>query len=290
MKLAILILAHNKPKQLAFLLSKLKHPNVDVFLHLDKYSDKNLFQNAFKTYNVKPKYISQKEHIVYSSIRYIYASLDLMREAYCQDYQYFCLISGQDLPLKPVEGILDFYSKNQVFSFIEYQKFPIERLPYNGATRYEFYNFLVNGKMETLFPWNKIEHQMSFKGKLLNMLLSVRSGFRFFRAYPLSFKPFYSSQWWNMNRDAMCYLLDFIDQNPKFLKYHKHVLHPEEMFFQTILLNQSKLNIINNNLRYIEWKVGNKHPELLQFDDLDTIRLQTDAIFARKFTLDENQL
>lgn len=290
MKLAILILAHNKPKQLAYLLSLLKHPDVGVFLHLDKRSDQKAFETAFIAYNVKPRYITQKEHIIYSSIRYIYASLDLMREAYRQNYEYYCLISGQDLPLKPIEDIISFFEANKERNYIEYKAFPVERLPYGGATRYEYYNYLIGEKMETLFPWKKITHNMSFQGKILNFLLSIRSGFKYHRTYPLQMDPYYSSQWWNINRNAMQVLLNFADKNPGFLGYHKHALHPEEMFFQTILLNQPELQIVNDNLRYIEWKAGNKHPEQLQINHLDKISLQTDAIFARKFTLDENQL
>lgn len=60
---------------------------------------------------------------------------------------------------------------------------------------------------------------------------------------------------------------------------------PDELFFQTALAN-SALPIVNKNLRYIHWTLGDHSPKTLTVKDYDAIT-QSDAFFARKF--DANQ-
>lgn len=86
-----------------------------------------------------------------------------------------------------------------------------------------------------------------------------------------------------MSREAIAYILRFIEDNHKYIKFHKRALHPEEMFFQSILLNNKSFQnkIINDNLRYIRWVKGNKHPELIDEQDLEPIH-KSNAFFARK--------
>jgi hypothetical protein len=54
------------------------------------------------------------------------------------------------------------------------------------------------------------------------------------------------------------------------------------MFFQSIVLNNSilKQKTTNNNLRYIKWINGKKHPEYI--DQKDIKKIEQDFLFARK--------
>ena len=286
MKIAFLVLAHKNPSQLVHLFKMLSHENTGIFLHLDKRVNDSEFIVEFEKNNVIPNFICRDQRIIYSSIRYIYATLKILKEAFDRGYDYFVLISGQDLPVKPISHIVDFFTANKDKSFIQYETIPCSNLGYMGYTRTRFYNFKVFNKMETLFPWNKIKHKMSWKGEILNTILWVRNFFKSERQFPLNMQPYYSSQWWNISRESVAYILSFLNDNPKYMRYHKNALHPEEMFFQSILINSSELKekIINDNLRYIKWEKGKKHPELLTEKDLAEAA-NTIAIFARKFNL-----
>jgi hypothetical protein len=286
MKLAILILAHKNPKQLAHLVKSLSHSETAIFIHLDAKSNRNEFQTEFDLQSVLPEYMIQKIDIVYSSITYIEATLILMKEAISQGCNYFVLLSGLDMPLKPIQHIVDFFKTNQEKDYFDFTPIPYTKLGYQGRTRTDFYNFKVRNQMETLFPPKQIEHQMSWKGKLLNYWLLIINRGKTLRTFPMGHQPYYSSQWWNLSLESVNYIIDFIEKNPAYYKWYQKALHPEEMFFQTILLNSPRKNFAeNNNLRHIRWKEGKKHPELIDISELAQISQSTDALFARKFDL-----
>ena len=99
-------------------------------------------------------------------------------------------------------------------------------------------------------------------------------------------KPFAGSAWWTLSYEAIEYIILKIDKNPKILSYFKRVILPEEIFFQTILLNSPLKNTtVNNNLRYIPWEKGTPHPKILKVSDFNEI-INQDNFFARKFDLD----
>jgi hypothetical protein len=58
---------------------------------------------------------------------------------------------------------------------------------------------------------------------------------------------------------------------------------PDEIFFQTVLMNSPYKNgIIYDNLRYIIWSPGSRHPATLNiryFEDF----MNSNKLFARKF-------
>lgn len=284
MKIAFLILAHKSPSLLSNLINQLQYPENGIFVHLDKRCNADEFTKLFNKNHLKIDYIIQTQKIVYSSITYIHATLNLIQEAYNSNFDYFILISGQDLPIKSSEYIQDFFTMNNNINYIKYTPFPVTGLTYNGLMRIKFYSYRILNRMETYFPWKERNHKLSKKGYLLNLFLWLKTLGKGTREFPLKMKPYYSSQWWNMSREAIAYILKFIEYNPEYLDYHKNALHPEEMFFQSILLNadEFKDKIINDNLRFIRWYKGNKHPEVINEQDIEAIK-KSNAIFARKF-------
>jgi hypothetical protein len=58
---------------------------------------------------------------------------------------------------------------------------------------------------------------------------------------------------------------------------------PDETFFQTVLMNSPYKNRISyDNLRYITWPPGSRHPMTLDRRDFDTF-MDSNKLFARKF-------
>jgi hypothetical protein len=59
---------------------------------------------------------------------------------------------------------------------------------------------------------------------------------------------------------------------------------PDEMFFQTLIMNSPfKEQTVNNNLRYIDWVNGPEAPRVLTSADL-TSMVGSDRLWARKFS------
>jgi hypothetical protein len=90
------------------------------------------------------------------------------------------------------------------------------------------------------------------------------------------------STWFCLHKDHVEYILDFVKNNPDYLKFFSTVLIPEEHFFQIILLNSPhKSEIVNDSLRYLVWP----GPKILRTEDIDDI-LNSGKFFARKFDIE----
>jgi hypothetical protein len=86
---------------------------------------------------------------------------------------------------------------------------------------------------------------------------------------------------------------EFLENNPKYIKYHKYSLLPDEMFFQTIMMNLAKkdssIKIKNNSLTYANWiKKDCSLPVTFVANDFDELKENSkkEKFFARKFDAD----
>jgi hypothetical protein len=97
-------------------------------------------------------------------------------------------------------------------------------------------------------------------------------------------KIYGGSTYWSLSRACIEHVLDFTKQNKYVLNRFKYTLCPEEFYFQTIIINSGFAgNVINNNLRYIDWNYRNgNRPSVLDDSDYENI-LNSNAFFARKF-------
>jgi hypothetical protein len=74
----------------------------------------------------------------------------------------------------------------------------------------------------------------------------------------------------------------FVESRPDVVDFFRHVDIPDEVFFQTVLMNSELAgSVVNDNLRYIDWTRGAR-PALLEARDLPALRASP-KLFARKF-------
>jgi hypothetical protein len=73
-------------------------------------------------------------------------------------------------------------------------------------------------------------------------------------------------------------------KNPALVRFFKYVDVPDEIFFQTVLLNSPYRDIIvNDNLRHIDWKDPTAgSPAVLTRSDFPALA-ESPKLFARKF-------
>src|SRR5262245_2660806 len=105
-KLACIVLAHDKPGQLAMLLSVLRHPRVQVYLHLDRRCARAPFARALSDARVGEITWLPRYPTPWGSPQLVDATLDGLARGAADGCGYFVLLSGQDFPLRPVEEIL----------------------------------------------------------------------------------------------------------------------------------------------------------------------------------------
>lgn len=102
---------------------------------------------------------------------------------------------------------------------------------------------------------------------------------------------YYGSQWWVLSMAAVEYILGDSAKNKQLYDFFEHTHIPDEMFFQSILLNaEEKItkNVLKQSLQYINWgEPRHEHPENIGVENLGEI-LKTGKFIARKFEAEED--
>lgn len=266
-----MIQAHTGEKQLIKLVNVLLSDENDIFIHVDKSND-GLFskmKNAFKnTTNVF--ILDERINVNWSGLSQVNAALSLMRSIRdtSKKYNYIHYISGQDFPIKSQSEMNTFLTDHYGKEFIEYQD--ISDLYW----RIECFNFFRENKNNRKLYLRMIDNMIRYPQKFVVR----RNNFK-------GMKLYYGSQWFTITYDCMLYILNYLDEDPDYLKKFHYTACPDEHFFQIIILNSPfKENVINNNLRFIDWSLGKNSPAILTIKDYSRLK-SSQKLFARKFNL-----
>jgi hypothetical protein len=266
MKLAHLILAHNRPKQLERLVSRLQHPNADVYVHLDAKTDIKDFEYLQKTCSVI--FVTKRSKVCWGTYSLVQATLDGMQQIIQSGvvYSHINLLSAQDYPLQSAEYIHHFFSNHIGRSFMDSPKIGEEWK--DGVYRVENYNF-----GDYKFPGHY----------LLQYMVNVS---RIKKKMPHHMVPYGRSQWLTLTPECAAYVLNYLQVFPQVKRYFRMSFAPDEFIFQTILNNSGlRHTLVNDNLRYIDFPAGNLHPVTLT--TANAVALATcGKLYARKFNAD----
>jgi hypothetical protein len=211
----------------------------------------------------------------------VQTTIDAMGHFRNSDYSYFINLSGQCYPIKSIRSIKETLSKNkcsyiQFFKMSEYSKYERNKKIYcppgtRMHHRFEYCYYAIP-------DWGPIQF-------LKELMLPRPDTNKFIKIPRLnkkllhSFDLYAGSGWFCLHKDHVKYILDFVKNNPDYIKLFSTVWGCDEHFFQIILLNSShKSEIVNDSLRYIIWP----GPKILRTEDINDI-LSSEKLFARKF-------
>ena len=279
MKLAIIIQCHKNPEQINMLLDALHHPSIDFFVHVDAKSDikKDLYIRDGIHFLPNDKRVDVK----WANFSQVQATLNLLEFASAYDkYDFFCLISGQDFPIKPVESLMKFLENNIDKNFVNLS--PSKNYVLGECNS-------ADKRVELYYPQWLLK--TDFIHKVIRRLYIELSGgynhtFNIFRRKDICEINFYTgSSWWCFNNEFTQYLLNYINDNPKFIKIFNNSNCPDEHIFQTILMNSPYANTREDYLHYIDWTGCKNSPNVLTIKDFDNIK-NSEKFFARKFDID----
>lgn len=286
MKIAYLIQAYKYPQQLLRLIKKLDSKDSRFFIHIDKKSDISVFKSTLREFsNSKIKFISRREDGRWGRMGIVKATLHGIREVAQSSERFDCmrLLSGQCYPIKSAVSIHNFFEENSDKSYIFYFPLPSkswekERGGLNRIERYHFYF-----KRGRIFPSD--EAPKTVQGKIFHNILKLY--FPLPRVFPNYLKPYGGSSLFSLTPVTLKYILDFVDNHPDYIKFHEYSLLPDEMFFQTILLNSNNekmlSDIVCNDLLYVDWtKPVKPLPAILKKEDFSAI-ISSNKLFGRKF-------
>lgn len=271
MRHAYLIIAHEDNYVLKTLIELLDDRRNDIFIHLDKKTVKFSFEYYEKFKNAKIYFIPRKK-VYWGGFSQVEVELELLKFAIKKDnYDYFHLLSGADLPLKTQDEIYSFFKENNGKEFIgiskENRENYIERIKY-----YYFESLRTRRKV-------KIIRRIHRKFEKLQKIINVR------RNKDISI--YKGGQWFSLTNDFIQYIL----KNEKIIKkiFH-HTFCPDELFMQTMIMNSNykeKIFDINNSddnkaaMRYIDWQRGK--PYIFNKKDYNLL-MNSEMLFARKFS------
>jgi len=266
-KIGILLLIHNNLDEVKQLVDSMT-PDFNIFVHIDAKSNIPEDCLADKS-NVQ---VIKRYEIRWGDVQMTRATLDLLKMAYEQSCDYFMLISGADLLIRPCKDIIAEIEKNPELNYVDCEELPRKDLPLGGGMerltlfwesdffgKRNFYNLLCG-----LF--RKFQRLTGLKRKLIPM------------------KYYGGGQWFNFSREVVKHILDFTAANPAFLQQFKNTRNADEIFFLTLLMNSPYASKVNNkdDKRYIDWATGPEFPRTLRMEDYDKI-VASDDFFARKF-------
>lgn len=274
MKHAFLIIAHSQYELLATLAELLDHPNNDIYILIDKKSTPPS-RSIFKQKKSGLFILDKRIDIRWGDISQIKAELLLFRTALNNgNYSYFHLLSGVDLPIKPLDYIFSFFEANNNKEFVGFSndinwQYKINR--YHLLTRF----YRISGKKK-----EKVDNIRYISEFIINKLFKRTDNNTTFKK---------GANWCSITYGFCKYL---ISKEQYILKRFRYTSCADEIFLQTILWNSPFRNNIycledeySSCLREIDWQRGNPYVWGRSSGDLAVLQ-KSDKLFARKFSME----
>jgi core-2/I-Branching enzyme len=264
MRIDYLIRAHTAPDQLARLVRRLDEGDVRFYVHVNRRTDE-------ETFTAMQGGLRGRDNVVwlprvscywggYSllqatlvGIEGILASRDLPDHAF--------LLSGQDYPLRPPREIEAFLEARRGRNVLHHFSLPAEEWAAEGG-----------GFNRLRYPYFE---RIRYNTRLLRL--------PFPRRFPPGLKLYGGMGFWALTGDALATVMRFVAERPDVLRFLRRTKMPDEIFFQTVLLNGPLAETVENEIvHYIDWSAGSAHPATLGVGDLPKLRA-SGKLFARKF-------
>lgn len=268
MRVAYVISAYKNPGQLSRLVLRL-HAGAETrfVVHVDRKTDTSVYDTMRKGLGDLEGVTFLPRHVCHwGGFGHVEASLKGIREVLQQgwDPDYVILLSGQDYPIKANAHIQDFLERGDRRSFFLHFPLPTTNWTHGGLDRFRRWHWRY-GRIHVWLPLR--------------------------RTFPAGLRPWGGSAYWIMSRCALRRIAEFVEANPSYIRFFRHVDIPDELFFQTILLNSPEAErCVDFRLHYTEWS-RIPAPAILTTEDYPQL-VTSSCLFARKFddTVDEEVL
>lgn len=272
-----MIIAHSNIEQLKKLIKLLDYKFNDIYVHIDKkLKDINidLLKNIVKFSKIE---IYHEIDVKWGGYSQIEVELFLLKKAVNNNYMYYHLLSGLDLPIKSQKFIHNYFKKNNGYEFIDFDNNAAQE---QIKERIKYYYFFTDYKRKS----NKLQYY--FQKCLLFTFLKLQ---KIINVKRCSEKQIYKkgSNWFSITHDCVLFVINNENIIHKIYKYGNCV---DEIFLQTLIYNSNLYQNVykieekfNLAMRYIDWEHGN--PYVFKKEDFQRL-INSNALFARKF--DEN--
>lgn len=266
-RIAYCLLVHKNPKQVSRLIRNIYCSSDFYYVNVfGNNSTQEAWKEAFKEFESNNFLVVYKYENAWGTFQLVNVILDAMNKTASIDYDYFINLSGQCYPLKSVDVIKKTLQGNNS----AYMEYLTPTIPDRNRINYAYY-------------------QSPFTTSLHNKRIPLKIP-RIHKQLPGNLELYKGSMWFCLNKKHVDYILAYLKENPKLLSFFRHTLIPDELIFQTILLNSPlKDTVVNDDLRYIDWFKDNVPlPAILTVDDTYKL-LKSPKLFARKFDIESDE-
>lgn len=247
----------------------------DIYFHIDKKcKDFNLTKYKKLVKSSKIYVVDNPVNVTWGSYSQILAELRLLKKARKNgEYQYYHLLSGQDLVLKTPKQLHKYMDQYFGKIFIRskvitkennkwvYNRASVDHIFVNRKKLKNRFCRKVLGLLDKTYTFIQI--------KLLKRDLVISKGIQ------LS----YGGNWFSLPEYAVDTILN---NTAKIEKYFRKSENADEIFVQSILREEG-LKTVDNDLRLVDWSRGsNAHPYVFKEEDYNEI-MKSGKLYARKF-------
>jgi hypothetical protein len=202
-------------------------------------------------------------------------------------YDWIVNLTAQDYPVRPVAEIEAFLEHSSADGYVRFWEEGSAESPWSRRrfrTRYRYrYHRLPDGA-EPLLRWLRPATRLLPVHFYLDYGPYVGA-----RALSTPFGPGLRCHggrtWFSLRRKAARYLLEHLAEHPEVERHYRGTIAPEESLVQTILVSSGRFDLVNDDLRYIDYaKAVRGSPRTLTVADLPALSSGR-YHFARKFDL-----
>lgn len=269
-KHAYLIIAHKFDDTFKTLLKMIDYEYNDIFIHFDVKNKDYDIHSAESIVKKSKVYHTKRTSVVWGKNTQILAELILLKMATkVGKYQYYHLLSGQDLPIKTQEYIHKFL-KNKDREYVE-----IDEDKEVDAYRIRYFH-IISEKLsvrDNILRDKKLQEWQEKVGIKRNTDLVIRKG----------------SNWFSITDECARYIV----KKELWIRWHfSFSICADELFLQTLLYNSKFKEKFNHddagnkysyNYREIDWvRCNGMNPHIYTKEDIDILN-SSKALFARKF-------
>lgn len=264
-RLAYVISAFKLPRDLIRLSKRLAADGEPVVVHVDARTPARVYEEMTRGLEALPNvHFVERHRSPYASYGHVRATLKglehLSRRG--EPYDFVVLLTGQDYPIKPLAETRASLEPARSQTFMQHFPLPEPSWHRGGQWRLERWHF------------NTPHGLHAVKRRWLRPLVM--------QELPYGLAPHGGSSYWTMSRHHADYVLDFLESHPLYTRYFRRVGIPDEIFFQTILMNSPHASeVVNDSQRYVDWTRA-EVPAIFDSSDLDTLLARPEP-FARKF-------
>lgn len=269
-KHAFCIMAHKDVEQINILLHILDHLKVDIYLHIDLKS--SIVPSDIITPKYSKLFFVTQHDVRWGDISQVHTEMELFQSVMYSSitYERIHLISAQDMPMKSISYILDFFERNdnKQFEFINFSENPKE------IRRLQYYWFCTRHMRQGFF-FKLIRHSLLLVQKIMhvNRLNKIALAYK------------YGANWASLSLSAVRYL---VSEYPKYQGIFKHSVCADELYKQMLLWGGKFHFSEKGNLRYA--KFDGASPKLVSREMLNELYSNPDVLFARKFDMCESDV